>query len=237
MNCVKCNEVLKEGAKFCVKCGEKVILKKRCQWCNTVIGQADIFCAECGKPITISSGIASPKVFKSFMQTRLTKAQSAKLSEEEKKIIQKLKKHPDFILYDNERNFIFLQRDNWSYIEVISPSTVASPVTRYTIPIEFNQLGLWQKRFLFYTNEDAFIVWDEYIFLSVYNGLICWSAANIRSIKAIKCLPGGKVDENIGDIPEVELLPSGGLKVSFYHNKAVEYQIKQGVLIRCNEVK
>jgi hypothetical protein len=108
----------------------------------------DVFCAECGKqstaPKTVTNvgttktvasistsktatDIASPTVL-STGQTRITKAQSEKLSEAEKKIIPKLKKDEDFILYDNERNLFFMQRDNWSRIEVIKPSDV----TRYS---------------------------------------------------------------------------------------------------------
>ncbi|MDF2538775.1 MAG: hypothetical protein K0S76_1796 [Herbinix sp.] len=237
MNCVKCNAILNDGAKFCVKCGEKVVLKKYCQSCKAEIGNGDVFCAECGNPIVppkTNTSIASPKIFKTHVISRLTKAQSEKLSEDEKKVIIKLKKDAGFILYDNERNFVFMQRDNWSYIEVITPSAQKKPVDRFTLPTEFAKLkhGMDRTHYLFYTNADALIIWDDYIFVSIYNGQICWSAADSRDERR---LPGGKANECImcSGAPELELLPNGRLKAAF-QGAPVEYRIEQGVLIPCN---
>lgn len=238
MNCVKCNAILKDGAKFCVKCGEKVVLKKYCQNCKAEIGNDDAFCAECGNPIVLQEtniSVASSKVFKTFVVSKLTKAQSEKLSEEEKKVITKLKKDPGFILYDNERNYVFMQRDNWSYIEVIIPSALKTPVAHFTLPKEAAKL-LYRmsdrSRYLFYTNEDALIIWDDYILVSIYNGKICWSAADDRDESR---LPGGKANEYImcSGGPELEVLPDGRLKVTFA-SAPVEYRIEHGVLIPCD---
>lgn len=238
MNCIKCNAILKDGAKFCVKCGEKVILKKYCQSCKAEIGDGDAFCAECGTPSTqqkTNNSIASSKIFKTYAISRITKAQSEKLSEEEKKIITKLKKDVGFILYDNERNYVFMQRDSWSYIEVISPSDLKKSVARFTLPKEFEKLYFRMSGracFLFYTNSDALIIWDDYIFVSIYNGQICWSAADSRDEDR---LPGGKANEYIycAGGPEIELLPNGRLRTAF-HRDPVEYRIEQGVLIPFN---
>lgn len=256
MNCVKCNAILKDGAKFCVKCGEKVVLKKYCQYCKAVMNNDDVFCAECGKqstaPKTVTNvgttktvasistsktatDIASPTVL-STGQTRITKAQSEKLSEAEKKIIPKLKKDEDFILYDNERNLFFMQRDNWSRIEVIKPSDITNPVARFTLPKELGNIKPQYsfQRFLFYTNIDAFIAWGDYIFLSVYNGRICWTAADSRDEHN---LPGGKANEIIhcSGSAELELLPNGNVKIGFgSRSEITEYRLEKGVLIPCN---
>ena len=46
MNCRNCHEKLKKLAKFCSKCGTKVILT--CKECNNELDITDKFCSECG---------------------------------------------------------------------------------------------------------------------------------------------------------------------------------------------
>lgn len=48
MICSKCGSELKEGAKFCGKCGNRVVVERRCKNCNTLLEPDDIFCTECG---------------------------------------------------------------------------------------------------------------------------------------------------------------------------------------------
>lgn len=260
MNCIKCNAILKDGAKFCVKCGEKVVLKQYCQSCKTEIGDGDAFCAECGNPIVQQEAkpivqavekaigqqiekpivqqkanptVVSAKVLETYNRSKLTKAQSEKLSQDEKKAITKLKKDEGFIFYDCERNYVFMQRENWSYIDVIIPSDLKKPIARFTLPKDTGLL-LYRmsdrSRYLFYTNEDAFITWDDYIFISVYKGKICWSAADYRDEER---LPGAKANEYImcPGGPELELLPDGKLKIIFASGEPVTYRIERGVLI------
>ena len=48
MVCNKCGKELKEGAKFCTKCGAAVVLKKICPKCKAENDLDDMFCFECG---------------------------------------------------------------------------------------------------------------------------------------------------------------------------------------------
>lgn len=127
-----------------------------------------------------------------------------------------------------------MQRDNWSRIEVIKPSDITNPVARLTLPDwfskKFTKINWNTKYFLFYTNADALIAWGDYAFISIYNGQICWSAADSRSEFD---LPGGKANEIIhcSGAPELELLPNGNVKIGFVNSGKAEYRIEKGVLI------
>ena len=46
MKCPKCQFENREGAKFCIKCGEKFDVK--CPNCGTFLPPAALFCDECG---------------------------------------------------------------------------------------------------------------------------------------------------------------------------------------------
>lgn len=48
MYCNSCNNKLPEGAKFCGKCGTKVVIKQYCAQCGTQLAIDDIFCTQCG---------------------------------------------------------------------------------------------------------------------------------------------------------------------------------------------
>lgn len=48
MICVNCKSPLRPGAKFCGKCGEKVVVERRCSNCNNLLEADEIFCTECG---------------------------------------------------------------------------------------------------------------------------------------------------------------------------------------------
>ena len=49
--CESCGAALKSGAKFCSKCGAKVIEKKYCAKCGTELDPGDLFCSACGAPV------------------------------------------------------------------------------------------------------------------------------------------------------------------------------------------
>ncbi|MFC1858215.1 adenylate/guanylate cyclase domain-containing protein [Thermodesulfobacteriota bacterium] len=53
MKCPKCQFANREGAKFCIKCGEKYQLK--CPQCDNTLPIEAIFCDECGHNLTIQS--------------------------------------------------------------------------------------------------------------------------------------------------------------------------------------
>jgi hypothetical protein len=48
MYCTNCNNKLPDGAKFCGKCGTKVVVQRYCAQCGTLLAIDDIFCTECG---------------------------------------------------------------------------------------------------------------------------------------------------------------------------------------------
>jgi hypothetical protein len=217
--------------KYCKK--HKMKMNNEHEYGKQIVTQKSVASTTAPK---IGIGIASPKVLNTYTTPRLTKAQSEKLSDAEKKILPKLKKDQGFILYDNERNLFFMQRDNWSRIEVIKPSDITNPVARYTLPKELGNIKPQYsfRWFLFYTNIDAFIAWGDYIFLSVYNGQICWTAADSRDEDK---LPGGKANQIIhcSGGGELELLPNGNVKIGFgFRGGITEYRLEKGVLIPCN---
>ena len=47
-NCIKCGAELREGAKFCNKCGEPVQTKVFCHQCGVELEPNDMFCHVCG---------------------------------------------------------------------------------------------------------------------------------------------------------------------------------------------
>ena len=54
MNCPKCNNPLREGAKFCTKCGEKIAqpaqstTSNACPQCGATLKEGAKFCTKCG---------------------------------------------------------------------------------------------------------------------------------------------------------------------------------------------
>ena len=54
MKCPKCQFDNREGAKFCLKCGEKLELK--CPTCGKQLPIEAMFCDECGRKLTLPSG-------------------------------------------------------------------------------------------------------------------------------------------------------------------------------------
>jgi len=78
---------------------------------------------------------------------------------------------------------------------------------------------------------DAFFAWDDYIFLSVYEGKIAWAAADSWTEDA-GYLPNRKSDETISlpGAPKLEFLANGNIRCEhFYINTECKYV--KGVLI------
>ena len=48
MICANCGNQLRPGAKFCGKCGAKVVVERRCPKCNNLLMPDENFCTECG---------------------------------------------------------------------------------------------------------------------------------------------------------------------------------------------
>ena len=48
MKCPKCNSELREGAKFCTKCGQKIEVAPVCPQCNAPLKPGAKFCTKCG---------------------------------------------------------------------------------------------------------------------------------------------------------------------------------------------
>ncbi|MBR7125037.1 MAG: zinc ribbon domain-containing protein, partial [Prevotella sp.] len=54
MNCPKCNNPLREGAKFCTACGQKIEVAapqataSTCPQCNAPLREGAKFCTKCG---------------------------------------------------------------------------------------------------------------------------------------------------------------------------------------------
>ena len=51
MKCPKCNSEVREGAKFCTKCGQKLELVATCPHCGSVLKPGAKFCTKCGQKL------------------------------------------------------------------------------------------------------------------------------------------------------------------------------------------
>lgn len=54
--CESCGAALKKGAKFCSKCGAKVVEKRYCANCGAELDPDDLFCGACGTPVDDAGG-------------------------------------------------------------------------------------------------------------------------------------------------------------------------------------
>ncbi|MBQ7941699.1 MAG: zinc-ribbon domain-containing protein [Muribaculaceae bacterium] len=55
MNCPKCNSELREGAKFCTQCGQKIETSSLCPQCNAPLKPGAKFCTRCGYKLTVAT--------------------------------------------------------------------------------------------------------------------------------------------------------------------------------------
>ena len=55
MQCKKCGIELRENAKFCSECGEKVIKELKCKMCGNILMPNSKFCDECGTKVNAST--------------------------------------------------------------------------------------------------------------------------------------------------------------------------------------
>ena len=62
MKCPECQSENREGAKFCIKCGEKFEVK--CPNCGNSLPSEALFCEECGQKLdeTVETGVKSPTI-------------------------------------------------------------------------------------------------------------------------------------------------------------------------------
>jgi RNA polymerase subunit RPABC4/transcription elongation factor Spt4 len=246
MICTKCNSEIKPGKKFCGICGTPAVVpERRCGACNTKLDEGENFCPDCGakygeNTIIVGTKPTKTEAKKPIFETnslissdcRTTLRIKKGISEEEKATIKKLKKSNEFFLYDKEKNVIYTKRDDL-YIEAYFPNNLQTPIIKYTISETINKLIsfkiLNRPMYYFYSNQDAFFAWDDYIFISVYKGQIKWSAADTRDERH---LPNQKADCSIcyPGQPELEFLPNGNIKsMSFYDN--IECKIEQGMFV------
>ena len=61
ISCSSCNNALKPGAKFCAKCGTKVVVERRCASCKTLLEADDLFCPECGVKFDTAGKATTPE--------------------------------------------------------------------------------------------------------------------------------------------------------------------------------
>ena len=55
MNCPNCNTAVKDGMRFCPKCGSEIPQTRICPDCGTEIKEGQEFCSKCGKHINIQT--------------------------------------------------------------------------------------------------------------------------------------------------------------------------------------
>ena len=83
MKCKVCGNELKDGAKFCVKCGTKVEVKQdkvpsgeknehKCSVCGKELKPGAKFCSKCGAKVALSSGISADDIQKEKNNSQLS---------------------------------------------------------------------------------------------------------------------------------------------------------------------
>ena len=130
-NCTGCNEQLKPDAKFCGKCGTKVVIQVKCVSCNALLGDGDAFCTECGTP----QGKV-PEVKPAEMPRGITpEAKPAETPREQFKIRSKLDGHVGLDKYLGQDPDVFVPKgvsrieqgafkDNPSVVSITLPESV-----------------------------------------------------------------------------------------------------------------
>ena len=62
MVCPACGAENREGAKFCVACGQGLAIVLACPTCGTPHDEGDRFCAECGRSLIGSAETLAPEI-------------------------------------------------------------------------------------------------------------------------------------------------------------------------------
>lgn len=78
MNCPKCNSELREGAKFCTKCGQKIELVSACPQCGASLKPGAKFCTKCGCKLGITPTSEKAVENKALVQQLATDMNTAK---------------------------------------------------------------------------------------------------------------------------------------------------------------
>lgn len=252
--CSNCKKEIKPGKRFCGFCGTAVIIKeRRCNQCNELLEDGENFCSMCGSKyteadnieVTPSSASEKEKHLKagSLVTASGTLRFSKGTGEDEKKAVRALKKEVQehsggrwnrgLFLYNKDEKLVYIRRKDSSYIEGYSYNNAHVLFRRYTVPKEVDQV--WEKSpyaqecCYFFHNIDAFFVWDSYIFMSIYEGRLAWSAADRRDAHY---LPNEQADVTLyyGGRPELEFLPNGNIRCQHFFNNA-ECKLEKGVFI------
>jgi len=253
--CSKCKKEIKPGKNFCGYCGTPVNKKeRRCHKCNELLDDEEIYCPMCGEKYSDSSeeksiqyipviDIEENNLIKATIVKRDSSLSFTKYTPEHiKKVVKVLKNecwsvswYDSLFLHNKEEKMVFARRKGYSYIEGYSYSNNRTlvPLRKYTVSEEVDYVWrttIYAREYAcFFHNLDAFFSWDGYIFLSVYNGRIAWSAADRRNEGK---LPNKKADVNIykPGVPELEFLPNGNIRCSHFYDNA-ECKLVNGVLI------
>jgi len=252
--CSNCKNTLRPGSKFCGFCGTPVKNKeRRCSKCNELLEDGERFCPMCGEKYTEAGDIFTPAPsFTSQKENLLTAGTlvsvsdtlrfSKGTSEEVKKAVRTLKKQVnnflsnwgyELFLYNKDEEVVFLRRQNSPFIEGYRYSNTQVPFRKYTVSSEVDYV--WrnsrhaQSFAYFFHNLDAFFAWDDYIFISVYEGKLAWTAADRRDTYY---LPNKQSDVTIylSGVPELEFLPNGNIRCQHFYDNA-ECKLVKGVLI------
>ena len=251
--CSNCNKPLRAGSKFCGFCGTPVKAERRCKKCNELLEYGEMFCPMCGERYeeaahvspALSHTVQEEKPMTAGTLVDVYDAQTLRFlrgtSDDVKKAVRALKKEVKYaykwceglFLYNKDEQVAFLRRGESPCIEAYSYEDTQVPLCKYTVPNEVDYI--WQhtsyaQRFAyFFHNMDAFFAWDDYIFLSVYEGKLAWTAADSRDTYY---LPNKKADETIyrPGAPELEFLSNGNIRSEHFYNNA-ECRYVKGALI------
>ncbi len=250
--CSNCKKEIKSGKNFCGFCGTPVKIKeRRCNKCNELLEDGENFCSMCGEKYTEAADIEPTPALtiekESLLKGTLVNTHESYTlrflkgtGEDEKKTVRALNKevsggrwNEGLFLHNKDEKLVFIRRKDSSFIEGYSYNNNLIPFCIYTVFKEVDHV--WensryaQEYCYFFHNLDAFFVWDSYIFMSIYEGKIAWSAADGRDA----CnLPNKQADVTMyaPGRPELEFLPNVNIKSTHFYNNA-ECKLVKGVFI------
>ncbi len=183
MICVNCKSPLRPGAKFCGKCGEKVVVERRCSNCNNLLEADEIFCTECGTRYDDDSN-AGMQVQKTTQAQKATNeaSQSFPLKTESccvNTIKGKMAIIDDtlyFIGSDSAANGVIysVSLNNGGKASVVLNKEKLFPVfAKHVIQLNINRLHAWNGKLYFsievHFDKEKRIFGDVYYFNSIYS--------------------------------------------------------------------